>query len=73
MKNLECLHPNTLKEHRSKAGLTQRQVSSHMGLNSEDRICRWERGQAFPSLQNVLKLAKLYNVHPGELYPELLT
>ncbi|MDE2031039.1 MAG: helix-turn-helix transcriptional regulator [Patescibacteria group bacterium] len=71
MKNTKFLHPNTLKEHRLKAGLTQRQVSSYMGFNSEDRISRWEQGQAFPSLQNTLKLAKLFNVHPGELYPEL--
>lgn len=71
MRNLECLHPNKLKEYRLMAGMTQRDLSAKMGFNSEDRICRWEKGQSWPSLPNVMKLAKIFNVSPGELYPEL--
>ncbi len=71
MKNTKFLHPNTLKEHRLKTGLTQRQVSSYMGFNSEDRISRWEQGQAVPSIQNLFKLSKLFKVNPQQLYPDL--
>ncbi|HEY5368349.1 MAG TPA: helix-turn-helix transcriptional regulator [Hanamia sp.] len=71
MKNTKFLHPNTLKEHRLKAGLTQRQVSSYMGFNSEDRISRWEQGQSIPNIKNLFKLSELFNANPGELYPEL--
>ena len=60
-----------LKEYRLKSNLTQRQVSSYLGFNSEDRISRWEQGKALPNLKNLLKLATLFDVQPKELYPDL--
>lgn len=71
MKNIQFKYPNTLKEHRLKRNLTQRQVSAYLKFNSEDRISRWEQGQSLPSIKNLFKLAELFNVKPGELYPEL--
>ena len=62
---------NTLKELRKKYTLTQKDVAIILGFKSEDRICLWERGQAMPSVENLFRLAKLYDVHPYEIYPGL--
>jgi transcriptional regulator with XRE-family HTH domain len=62
---------NKLKEYRIKAGLTQFDVMLKLGVRSTDRISKWERGRKYPSVVNLLKLAKIYNVHAIELYPEI--
>lgn len=61
-------YPNNLKEYRLKAGLTQKQVSEKLGLQCEDRISHWERGQAMPSVQNLIKLGSIYNTNIENLY-----
>lgn len=71
MKNIQKKYPNKLKEHRLRCKLTQRQVSAFLKFNSEDRISRWEQGQAVPNIQNLFKLSILFNTQPQELYPEL--
>jgi len=63
--------PNKLKEYRVKAGLTQFDVMLKLGVRSTDRISKWEKGRKYPNVVNLLKLAKIYNVHPIELYPEI--
>ncbi len=60
--------PNTLREHRKKAGLTQLQVANHLGFVTSERISRWEKGLTFPHVVNLFKLAKLYHVFPQDLY-----
>jgi len=62
---------NTLREFRIKAGLTQQQIAEKLGFKSTDRICRWEKGQTYPHVVNLSKLAKLYGVKMEELYPNL--
>ncbi len=62
--------PNTLKENRKRIELTQKQVADHLGLQSTDRISRWEKGLGWPHVVNLRKLAKLYRVTMEELYPE---
>ncbi len=64
--------PNTLKERRKQAGLRQMDVANTLGFHSIDRICRWEKGRAYPHVRNLFKLSKLYGVKPHELYAELL-
>ena len=72
MKNTQCKYPNKLKEFRIKAGLTQKQVAEKLGLQCEDRLSHWEKGNAAPGLTNLFKLSVLYNASPQELYPEML-
>jgi transcriptional regulator with XRE-family HTH domain len=59
---------NKLKELRIKQGFTQKQVAELLNLDCENRISRWEKGLAMPSLKNLLKLAKLYGVKLYEVY-----
>jgi transcriptional regulator with XRE-family HTH domain len=63
--------PNTLREHRKKAGLTQLQVAHQLNFRSSDRISRWEKGLTYPHVVNLFKMAKLYGVKAEELYTAL--
>lgn len=56
------MYPNRLREHRLKAGLTQKQVAEKLGLKCEDRLSHWERGQAMPSVRNLFKLCEIYKI-----------
>jgi Helix-turn-helix. len=62
---------NRLREHRVKAGLLQRDVASLLQLDCTDRLSRWENGLSYPSIMNLFKLARIYEVMPQQLYPEL--
>jgi len=64
-------YPNSLREHRQKASLLQRDVASKLGLDCADRLSRWENGCAMPSIVNLFRLAALYKTQPEALYPEL--
>lgn len=62
--------PNNLKEYRLKAGFTQKEVARKIGVNNEERVCHWEKGRNMPNLISILKLCKLYDTTPGEIYPD---
>lgn len=66
--NKEQWKNNKLKEYRLRAGLTQKQVAEKLGMQCENRLCRWEQGQAMPSANNLLRLANIYCVNPGIIY-----
>ena len=59
---------NNLKSIRLSKGLTQKEVATMLGFKSEDRICRWEKGNAMPNVKNLLMLGKIYNVAADQLY-----
>jgi transcriptional regulator with XRE-family HTH domain len=59
---------NKLKEIRLNKGLRQCDVAEAMGFISPDRISHWETGTAYPSIQNLFKLATMYGVSVEELY-----
>ena len=63
--------PNTLREHRKRLGMTQKQVAELLETDS-DWISHWERGDALPSLVSAFKLSKLYKVSVHELFPDLV-
>jgi transcriptional regulator with XRE-family HTH domain len=63
--------PNKLREDRESAGLRQQDIAMRLGLQSTDRISRWEQGQTFPHVINLFKLAAIYGVEPRDLYGEL--
>jgi transcriptional regulator with XRE-family HTH domain len=62
---------NNLKEYRIKAGLTQKQVAKLIGVNNEERVCHWEKGNNMPDTINLLRLSNLYKIKPEKIYPEL--
>ena len=62
---------NRLRELRQKAGLRQIDVAKLLGRDCADRLSHWENGTAVPSVFNLFKLAKLYQVNAHELYPDL--
>ena len=55
-----------LKAHRQQSGMTQEDVAEALGV-SRQAVSKWETGVAEPSTSNLLALAKLYGVDPGEL------
>lgn len=72
MKDIITKYPNTLREHRLKRNLKQKEVAKELGLgNSDDRISHWERGQALPSIPNLFKLCRIYDTNPKDIYPDL--
>lgn len=62
---------NKLKELRLQKGLKQEQVAILLSLQCTNRICRWEHGASVPSVKNLFKLAKIYDVLPHAIYPDL--
>ena len=56
----------SLKEHRQRCGMTQEFVAESLNV-SRQAVSKWETGAAEPSTSNLLALAKLYGVDPGEL------
>jgi transcriptional regulator with XRE-family HTH domain len=72
MENIQPKCPNKLKEYRLKAGLTQKQVAEKLGLQCEDRLSHWERGQGMPSVLNLIKLSRIYKGTSNDLYPKML-
>lgn len=46
---------------RNKNGMTQADLAERLNM-SDQQILRWENGKSDPSAENVVKLAKLFNV-----------
>lgn len=55
-----------LVEYRKKAGFSQEQLAEKLGV-SRQAISKWERAEASPDTDNLLELAKLYDVSLDEL------
>ena len=55
-----------LKDHRQQSGMTQEYVAEALNV-SRQAVSKWETGAAEPSTSNLLALAKLYGVDPGDL------
>lgn len=62
--------PNTIREYRLKAGLTQRKLAALIG-RSRAVVSAWERGQALPSVPLLFKLAKTLDTLGEALYADL--
>ena len=57
---------NRLVELRKKNGLSQEELANKLGL-SRQAVSKWERAEASPDTDNLICLAKLYNVSLDEL------
>ena len=64
-------YPNSLRKHRKNTGMRQREVARALGLNTTERISKWENGHSIPALSSLFRLAMLYHVSPQELYDEM--
>jgi len=62
-----------LKEKRVAAGLTQRQVSDHLGYESPQFVSNWERGECLPPPQKLKKLIKLLHIPADEIIQMIIT
>lgn len=51
--------------------LKQSELAEKMGFKSNERISMWENGNTMPSVENLFTLAKILEVLPHELYPNL--
>ncbi|EHJ56994.1 hypothetical protein HMPREF9318_01811 [Streptococcus urinalis FB127-CNA-2] len=51
--------PQKLREERKKRGFTQQEVADKIGIN-RGSYSNWENGKREPTLENVVKLAKLF-------------
>lgn len=60
--------PNSLRMYRKAAGLRQVDVAQFLGMESTDRISRWEKGTAIPHLVNAFKISILLKTSVHELY-----
>ena len=49
-----------IKELRKKRGLTIREVSEYMGFTTDQAVCKWQRGDSLPTLDNLYALSRLY-------------
>lgn len=59
------LHAN-LKHYRLQKGLSQAEVADHIGV-SRQAISNWESKRAYPELDNIILLCKLYGITTDEL------
>ena len=57
---------NRLYELRKKNGLSQEELADKLGI-SRQAVSKWERAEASPDTDNLILLAKLYNVSLDEL------
>ncbi len=49
-----------IKQLRMERGLTIRDVSEYMGFTTEQAVCKWQRGDSLPTVDNLYALSKLY-------------
>ena len=57
---------NRLTELRKKHGLSQEELADRLGV-SRQAVSKWERGEAYPDTDNLIELAKIYNISLDEL------
>ena len=53
-----------MKEIRRQRNISVKQVMEYMGFESTQAVYKWEAGRCYPQADNLLALAKLYNVSP---------
>lgn len=59
--------PNTIREYRLKAGLSQRKLAAFLG-RSKDAVSSWERGLSLPSVPLLMRMAKHLGTLAESLY-----
>lgn len=49
-----------IKELRKECGFTIHEVSEYMGFTTDQAVCKWQRGESLPTVDNLYALSKLY-------------
>ena len=49
-----------IKMLRIERGLTIREVSEYMGFTTNQAVCKWQRGDCLPTVDNLYALSRLY-------------
>lgn len=62
---------NPIERCRKALSLTQAEVSIVVGV-SPAQVGQWERGELTPGREDVIKLAKAFNIQPDRLTDDLL-
>lgn len=62
-----------LRRHRRLMRYKQLTVARRLGYNCCTQVSRWEQGKALPSLENAIKLSRLYGTTVNQLFLELHT
>lgn len=57
---------SNIKILRERKGMTQIKFAKKVGVNST-QISKYEKGDGFPKMENVFKIAEILGVKPGEL------
>lgn len=52
-------------------GYSRKKVARMLGLADPSMLSRWERGASAPGIVQVIRLARLYDTLPHELFDEL--
>ena len=68
---MKKIYKNNLKQLRTQNNWIQNEIAVILSLQCTNRVSRWEQGSSLPNMINLFKLAKLFNVLPHELYPDL--
>src|SRR5574344_1748334 len=58
---------NRLVDLRKKSGLSQEELANKLGL-SRQAVSKWERAEASPDTENLIALAKIYNISLDKLF-----
>ncbi|MFZ3228786.1 MAG: helix-turn-helix transcriptional regulator [Pseudobdellovibrio sp.] len=61
-----------LKEKRTQAGLSQKDIATKLGYSTSQFISNWERGISHPPMHTLRKLALLYRVAADQMFQVLL-
>lgn len=61
-----------LKEKRTLASLSQKDVATKLGYSTSQFISNWERGISQPPIHTLRTLAQMYVVNPDQMFQVLL-
>lgn len=51
-----------IKKLRIERGITIREVSEYMGFTTDQAVCKWQRGDCLPTVDNLYALSRLYGI-----------
>lgn len=57
---------NKIRDMRKNSGMTIKQIQDACGISAA-AVCKWQNGQALPSIDNLLILSVLWNVKMDDL------
>ena len=49
-----------IKKLRKERNITIRQLQEYMGFTTDQAVCKWQRGESLPTVDNLYALSKLY-------------